>query len=154
MYLVEGKQISHGYVGIYTATLTPEFAREKNADPNSNYGVIPEANGVIVLHIYDDTPASAAGLRRADVITEIEGRKVGQAAEVYRIIDSAKVGSPIDFKIIRGDKPMTIKVKPDEFATRLRMAKEQREQKLKQKMDKLKQESLQDFCNRALKKKI
>ena len=142
--LAEGKQISHGYVGIYTATLTPEFAREKNADPNSNYGVIPEANGVIVLHIYDDTPASAAGLRRADVITEIEGRKVGQAAEVYRIIDSAQVGSPIDFKIIRGDKPMTIKVKPDEFATRLRMAKEQREQKLKQKMDKLKQESLQD----------
>jgi S1-C subfamily serine protease len=142
--LAQGKQISHGYVGIYTATLTPEFAREKNADPNSNYGLIPEANGVIVLHIYDDTPASAAGLRRADVITEIGGKKVGQAAEVYKIIDSAQVGSPIDFKIIRGDKRMTIKVKPDEFATRLRMAKEQREKKLKQKMDKLKQESLQD----------
>ena len=78
------------------------------------------------------------------MITEIGGKKVGQAAEVYKIIDSAQIGSPIDFKIIRGDKRMTIKVKPDEFATRLRMAKEQREQKLKQKMDKLKQESLQD----------
>mmetsp|Transcript_16883 Transcript_16883/g.48506 ORF Transcript_16883/g.48506 Transcript_16883/m.48506 type:complete len:1031 (+) Transcript_16883:421-3513(+) len=142
--LAEGKQISHGYVGIYTATLTPEFAREKNADPNSNYGVIPEANGVIVLHIYDDTPASAAGLRRADVITEIGGKKVGKAAEAYKIIDNAQVGCPVDFKIIRGDKPMTIKVKPDEFATRLRMAKEQREKKHKEKVNKLKEESLRD----------
>lgn len=142
--LAEGKQISHGYVGIYTATLTPEFAREKNADPNSNYGVIPEANGVIVLHIYEDTPASAAGLRRADVITQIGNKKVSKAAEAYKLIDSAEVGTPIDFKIIRGDKSMTIKVKPDEFATRLRMAKEQREKKRKEKMHKLKEESLQD----------
>ena len=142
--LAEGKQISHGYVGIYTATLTPEFAREKNADPNSNYGVIPEANGVIVLHIYDDTPASAAGLRRADVITQIGNKKVSKAAEAYKLIDSAEVGIPIDFKIIRGDKTMTIKVKPDEFASRLRMAKEQREKKRKEKMHKLKEESLQD----------
>ena len=142
--LAEGKQISHGYVGIYTATLTPEFAREKNADPNSNYGVIPEANGVIVLHIYEDTPASAAGLRRADVITQIGKKKVNKAAEAYKLIDSAEVGTPIDFKIIRGDKSMTIKVKPDEFAKRLRMAKEQREKKRKEKMHKLKEESLQD----------
>ena len=142
--LAEGKQISHGYVGIYTATLTPEFAREKNADPNSNYGVIPEANGVIVLHIYEDTPASAAGLRRADVITQIGKKKVSKAAEAYKLIDSAEVGTPIDFKIIRGDKSMTIKVKPDEFARRLRMAKEQREKKRKEKMHKLKEESLQD----------
>ena len=136
--LAEGKQISHGYVGIYTSSVTPELAKEKNADPNSNYGLIAETNGVIILTVYPETPAEEAGLRRADVITEIGGKKVEKAADAYRIIDTSKIGSPLDFKIMRGDKAITIKVKPEEFATRLRIAKERREQRLKEKMNELK----------------
>ena len=138
--LSEGKEISHGYVGIYTASLTPELAREKNADPNSNYGVIAETTGVIVLTVYPNTPAEKAGLRRADVITEIGGKRVEKAADAYRIIDEAKVGLPLEFKIVRGGKEIKIKIKPDEFATRLRIARESRDKKLKEKMNKLKDE--------------
>mmetsp|Transcript_1908 Transcript_1908/g.4192 ORF Transcript_1908/g.4192 Transcript_1908/m.4192 type:complete len:1185 (+) Transcript_1908:106-3660(+) len=138
--LAEGKQISHGYVGIYTSSLTPDLAKEKNADPNSNYGVIAETNGVIVLTVYPGTPAEEAGLRRADVITEIGGKKVEKAADAYRIIDGAKIGSPLDFKVMRGEKEVRIKIKPEEFATRLRIAKEQREKRLKEKMNRLKDE--------------
>ena len=142
--LANGKQISHGYIGIYTSSLTPDLAREKNADPNSNYGLIAEVDGVIILTVYPGTPAETAGLRRADVITEIDGRKITKAADVYKIIDTSEVGSDLALKVRRGETETTITVKPEEFAERLRIAKEEKKKKLKVKIDKLKEEILED----------
>ena len=44
--LAEGKHINHGYVGVSMASLTPDLARQNNADPNSPNGIIPEVKGV------------------------------------------------------------------------------------------------------------
>ena len=74
------------------ASLTPDLARQNNADPNSPNGVIPEVNGVVITRVYPKTPAELAGLRRLDVVTEIGGQPVERADDAQRIIDGARVG--------------------------------------------------------------
>ena len=74
------------------ASLSPDLARQNNADPNSPNGYIPEVNGVVITRVYTKTPAEDAGLRRLDVVMEIGGQRVERADDAQRIIDGANVG--------------------------------------------------------------
>jgi S1-C subfamily serine protease len=74
------------------ASLTPDLARQNNADPNSPNGFIPEVNGVVITRVYPKTPAEKAGLRRLDVVVEINGQQVERADDAQRIIDGAPIG--------------------------------------------------------------
>ena len=79
-------------IGVSMASLTPDLARQNNADPNSQYGFIPEIYGVVVTKVYPKTPAEVAGLRRLDVLVEIDGQKVERADDAQQIIDGAAIG--------------------------------------------------------------
>ena len=74
-------------------TLTPNLARQNNADPNSPNGFIPEIDGVVITKVYPKTPAEGAGLCRLDVVVEIGGQRVERADDAQRIIDGAVVGN-------------------------------------------------------------
>jgi S1-C subfamily serine protease len=78
--------------GVSMASLSPDLARQNNADPNSPNGFIPEVNGVVITRVYPKTPAEDAGLRRLDVVMEIGGQRVERADDAQRIIDGANVG--------------------------------------------------------------
>lgn len=74
------------------ASLTPDLARQNNADPNSPNGFIPEVNGVVITRVYPKTPAEQAGLRRLDVVVQISSHQVERADDAQRIIDGASIG--------------------------------------------------------------
>ena len=95
------------------ASLTPDLARQNNADPNSPNGVIPEVKGIVITRVYAKTPAEDAGRRRLDVVLEIGGKRVDRADDAQRIIDGATVGEELSMKIIRGNRDMMIYVKPE-----------------------------------------
>ena len=96
--LAEGRTFGHGYVGIQLYTLAPDMARDNNRDPNAEYGIVPEdVRGAIVARVFPGTPAQDAGLRRADVIVGIGGKRVEHAGDAYRIIDSSSVGEVSSF---------------------------------------------------------
>merc|ERR1712183_352578 len=50
--LAAGQNIKHGYIGVVMMTITPDFARQNNNDPNSPVGIIPEVNGVMIERFY------------------------------------------------------------------------------------------------------
>jgi len=108
-----GKHIEHGYVGVSMVTLTPNLARQSNADLNSPNGFIPEIDGVIIIKVYPKAPAEVGGLCRLDVITEIGGQRVERADDAQRIIDGAIVGKDLTIRIIRNDKEITLTVRPE-----------------------------------------
>lgn len=89
--LAQGKKIAHAYLGISMSSLTPEAARQNNADPNSNI-YLPEVNGALVLAVAPDTPAAKAGVRKFDLIQELGGKPIKTAADAQVIVDSSKVG--------------------------------------------------------------
>jgi len=105
--LAQGRKIAHAYLGISMSSLTPESARQNNADPNSNVE-LPEQAGALVLAVAPDTPAAKAGFRKFDLILELAGRPIKTAADAQAAVDRSKVGQPLTIKIMRGQKTLTL----------------------------------------------
>ncbi|GKV07706.1 hypothetical protein SLEP1_g19443 [Rubroshorea leprosula] len=86
-------------------------------------------SGVLVLDAPADGPAGKAGLQPTkrdaygrlilgDIITSVNGRKVTNGSDLYRILDQCKVGDEVIVEVLRGDRkekiPVTLEPKPDE----------------------------------------
>ncbi|KAL3640121.1 Protease Do-like 1, chloroplastic [Castilleja foliolosa] len=86
-------------------------------------------SGVLILDAPSNGPAGKAGLlptkRDAygrlilgDIITSVNGTKVVNGSDLYRILDQCKVGDKIIVEVLRGDKlekfPVILEPKPDE----------------------------------------
>ncbi|MBE9145947.1 trypsin-like peptidase domain-containing protein [Planktothrix mougeotii LEGE 06226] len=112
--LVRGEKIAHPYIGIRMATLTADMAKQLNQDPNSLM-LIPEINGVLVVQILPNSPAGNAGLRRGDVITEIDGQAITSADQLQRLVEKSKIGQPLKITLHRGQKTEQISVRPGQL---------------------------------------
>ncbi len=112
--LARGEQISHPFLGVQIATLTPEVARRNNEDPNST-AILPEVNGVLVLGIVPDSPAAASGLRRGDVILDIDGQDVTSADQLQARVEASQVGQSLRLRVQRGDRIQTLSVRTAEL---------------------------------------
>ncbi|MGJ3248523.1 MAG: HhoA/HhoB/HtrA family serine endopeptidase [Elainellaceae cyanobacterium] len=112
--LARGEQIPHPFIGIRMTTLTPEVAKQINEDPNSIISV-PEVDGVLVVEIVPNSPAAQAGLRRGDVITQIEGESIPSADRLQRKVEQSEIGQALRFTVQRGDRPQTLTVRPAEL---------------------------------------
>ncbi|ABK16679.1 DegQ family serine endoprotease [Syntrophobacter fumaroxidans] len=106
--LKSGKVV-RGWLGVMIQDITPELAE--------SFG-IKETKGVIVADVVPDAPAEAAGIKRGDVITSVNGKEIDNAPALSRYIGFSAPGTPLSLQIIRDGKPMSIKVSsgtmPDE----------------------------------------
>ncbi len=112
--LATGQKVSHPYLGIELANLTPTIARQNNQDPNAAF-MLPEINGVLVIRVRPDTPAADGGLRRGDVITEIENQAITTAEQIQNTVEKSRIGQALTIKIRRGDQNATLSVRPGEM---------------------------------------
>jgi S1-C subfamily serine protease len=109
-YLAEGKKVPHPYIGIGMVNLTPEAAKENNNDPNSQYGIIPEVNGILIVNVVKSSPAQKAGLRRGDVVVAVNDNKVSDGQDLQAIVENTGVNQSLKLKIQRGDSLLDLKV--------------------------------------------
>jgi S1-C subfamily serine protease len=112
--LVRGETVQHPYLGIRMATLTPEIAAENNQDPNSAF-IVPEVNGVLVVQVLPNTPAATAGIRRGDVVTEINGQPITTGDQLQRIVENSGVNQALQIKLQRGNQTNTLSVRTAEL---------------------------------------
>ncbi|NEP62418.1 MAG: PDZ domain-containing protein, partial [Symploca sp. SIO2G7] len=113
-FLAEGKRVPHPFIGIQMTNLTVEQAKQINGDPNSLL-TVPETDGVLVMQVVPDSPAATGGLRRGDVIVEIDGEAVTNAEQLQDIVEGSKIGQGLRFEVIRGDQTQTLTVRPAEL---------------------------------------
>lgn len=69
--------------------------------------------GVVVVEVAKDTPAEVAGLKKGDVILEINGKKVENVASFKTQLYKNNIGDTITLKIYRNNSIKDVKVKLD-----------------------------------------
>ncbi|PSB27903.1 serine protease [Stenomitos frigidus ULC18] len=112
--LAKGERIVHPYLGVQMTMLTPELARQNNSDPNSAF-MVPEVTGVIVVRVLPNTPAAKAGLRRGDVITQIDEQTITTAEQLQTIVENSRLGQTLKVKVQRGDVTKQLPVQTAEL---------------------------------------
>lgn len=112
--LARGEKIPHPYLGVQMTTLTPEIARQNNNDPNSAF-TVPEISGVIVVRVLPNTPAAKAGIRRGDVIVQIDEQAVKTAEQLQTIVENSRLGQLLKVQVRRGEQTQQLGVKTAEL---------------------------------------
>jgi S1-C subfamily serine protease len=112
--LANGERIAHPYLGVQMTTLTPQLAQQNNTDPNSAF-LVPEVNGVVVVRVLPNTPAEKGGLRRGDVITQIDGTAISSAEQLQQTVEASKIGQVLKVKVQRGSQTQQLAIKTSEL---------------------------------------
>ncbi len=112
--LANGERIVHPYLGVQMTMLTPELAKQNNSDPNSAF-MVPEIDGVIVVRVLPNTPAAKAGLRRGDVITQIDEQTVTTAEQLQAIVETSRLGQTLHVKVRRGEQTKQLPIQTAEL---------------------------------------
>ncbi|BFI74280.1 S1C family serine protease [Sulfurisphaera ohwakuensis] len=77
----------------------------------STYFNLSSDAGVLVVAVDEDSPAYDAGIRRGDIITEVNGKKIESQLDLVASIDETGL-EEIEMKILRGKDKISIKVAP------------------------------------------
>jgi len=93
--------VSHAFLGVVPAPLTPQVARQ--------LGVTAES-GVIVLETVADGPAASAGLTPGDVIVEIADEPIDSVEAFLAALRQHEPGERITVAVQRGDERMAFDV--------------------------------------------
>ncbi|WP_375473516.1 HhoA/HhoB/HtrA family serine endopeptidase [uncultured Nostoc sp.] len=112
--LQRGGKVAHPYLGVQMLTLTPELAKQNNTDPNSPIQ-IPEINGVFVMRVVPNSPAASAGIRRGDVILQIDGKAITSAEQLQNIVEDSQLGQVLKVKVQRGNQTQQLSVRTAEL---------------------------------------
>jgi serine protease Do len=89
-------------LGVSLAPLTADVARE--------LGVSSDQGGVVVTNVVEGGPAERAGMRRGDVILEVNRQPVKQPDDVKNAIGKMKQGEMALLRVRRGDQAVFVAV--------------------------------------------
>jgi serine protease Do len=94
-------KVSRGYIGVSLQDLTPELGQ--------HFGV-KDSKGAVIADVTPDGPGAKAGLKQGDVITAIDGKKVGGSDDLTMDVISHEPGSTVTLDVVRNGQPTTVKV--------------------------------------------
>ncbi|MBD2412546.1 serine protease [Nostoc calcicola FACHB-389] len=107
-------RVAHPYLGVQMLTLTPDLAKQNNTDPNSPIQ-IPEINGVFVMQVVPNSPAASAGIRRGDIIVQVDGKAITSAEQLQNLVEDSRLGQVLQVKVQRGNQTQQISVRTGEL---------------------------------------
>jgi serine protease Do len=99
--LIRNGKVEHGYMGIGISDVTPDEAKFFN---------VKTATGAVVSQVEPDSPASKAGLKTGDVITQLNGTTVNDAGELQVEVGQKQPGTKINLTVMRDGKNMQVTV--------------------------------------------
>ena len=105
--LVETGEAERTYLGVYMVAITPEVAKSYN---------LPVSTGAYLYSsstysaIVKDSPAAKAGLKDKDIVTAVNGVKVGAAGTLADLVGEYKPGDTVQLTVIREGKEIAVNV--------------------------------------------
>jgi serine protease Do len=104
--LIRYGKVTHGFIGIQIADVTPD---------NAKFFHLNKAAGALVSDVQADAPGAKAGLRTGDVITELDGKPITDAGELQMLVGQKQPGDTIHLEVMRDDKPVSVAVTLEEL---------------------------------------
>ncbi len=99
--LREKGSVTRGYLGIGVQQLTPDLAESFN---------LKENQGILIAEVSPDSPAEKAGLKRGDIILELNGRPVANPGEFRNQVALIAPKTTIQLRIDRNGERKVIPV--------------------------------------------
>jgi serine protease Do len=96
-------EVHRVWVGLGTATLTPEEARRVG---------MPPMRGALVTRVFGDSPADKAGIRPGDVIVAVDGAPVESREAFSTLTATATAGKRISVRVRRDDESLDVRLVP------------------------------------------
>ncbi len=113
--LVQYGKVTHGYMGIGIADVTPD---------NSKFFNMDKAIGAVVSQIEPGSPGAKGGLKVGDVITQIDGKDVSDAGELQVVVGQKNPDTTIHLQVMRDGKSVTVPVTLEAMGSRDKAARE------------------------------
>jgi len=101
--LVEKGTVTRGWLGVNIQNLTPDLAR--------NFGLEGKKGALVSGIVGEDSPAEKAGLRKGDVIVELNGQTIDSNHGLVQLVADVPPGATAELKYYRDGKLQTAKVK-------------------------------------------
>jgi serine protease Do len=99
--LIRDGKITHAFIGIQIADVTPD---------NAKFFQMSKAEGALVSDVQPDAPGAKAGLHTGDVITELDGKSVTDAGQLQMLVGQKRPGDTIHLQVVRDSKSLSIPV--------------------------------------------
>lgn len=108
--IIDGGEVRRAYIGVSFQDLTPALAAQ--------VGVPDGTRGALVAGIEPGGPAASAGLRAGDVIVAVGGQPLPQTGDLIRRVLAARVGSEMQFTVLRRGRRQEVTVRTAERPSR------------------------------------
>ena len=105
--LLETGSASRSYIGVYYTSITPEIAAAYNLPVTAGAYVYSSSSYSAIIA---GGPADKAGLKDKDIITAINGTKIGAAGSVSTLIGEYKPGDTVQFAVLRNGSEIAINI--------------------------------------------
>ena len=92
-------KVSRGFLGLVPQDITPELQKSMG---------LADTKGIIVSSVQKGSPADLSGLKRYDVVLEVDGKKVDSEDQFRRLIAEAGPGKKVVMKVQRESEIITI----------------------------------------------
>ncbi len=103
--LIESGEASRAYVGVYLVEITPEIAKTYNLPVNAGAYLYSSSAYTAVV---SGSPADKAGIKDKDIITAVNGVKIGTAGSLSSLVGEYKPGDTVQLTVIRDGKEIAV----------------------------------------------
>ncbi|MFA5007614.1 MAG: Do family serine endopeptidase [Candidatus Omnitrophota bacterium] len=100
--LMKGEKIAYGWLGVSIQDLNEDLR---------NYFGIKEAAGIIVVKVYNNSPAAVAGLKEGDLILTFNNQPVKASRDLMSMVSAFGIGAQVPLKILRDGKEVGLNAK-------------------------------------------
>jgi len=100
--LIQYGEVRRGELGVYIQDLTPELAKALG---------VRQDRGAVVTQVAPNSPAAKAGLKTGDVVTQVDGSPVHNAADLRNTVGLMRIGQTVTLDVLRDGKPQRIEAR-------------------------------------------
>ena len=108
--LLETGSASRSYLGVYSITITPSVVETYDLPVSAGAYLYYESGKYMNSAIQKNSPAEKAGLKNKDIITAVNGSKLGPSASLSSLIGEYKPNDTVQLSILREGKEIAINV--------------------------------------------